>query len=515
MSKVRAAIYIRVSTEEQKNNFSLKAQESVIRDYADNKGMEIYDVYCDDGYSGKDFNRPDVQRMFKDLSEDRFTIILVWKVDRLSRKNTDVLIFIDKHLTPYNKKLVITSIDIDSSTTTGYMFISLLSTFASYERATIIDRVNSGMQKRAEEGLWNGGTVLGYDSVEKFLVVNEVEQKLVEDIFTMRANGLGFKAIVNILNKRGEKTKNKNPFSISSVKFVLKNPLYIGKIRWGEHRELNEKSQKGKSEPLYIDGIHTPIISLDLWEKVQKVNQLQEEAFSNNRNFKGDFFLSGILRCPKCGAGTVMCMTKKRDGEGYHLYYMCQSYHSKGRTACSTNLIKKDVVEQKVLSVISELIQNEEIINKIIQKLDSEKEDTFEPVYKEFEIYQAKLNSLLSKQIKLDSDYFDEKIETQLYNRLSNELQIQIDEFKKKVSKQSREIEKVSAQNNINKEVVVAALHNFNELFNKADSEEKKMLIRALIKEIHMENNRKDIKKITFWFSSESVLPSNEASRTA
>lgn len=97
---------------------------------------------------------------------------------------------------------------------------------------------------------------------------------------------------------------------------------------------------------------------------------------------------------------------------------------------------------------------------------------------------------------------------------MSNDLQIQIDEFKKKVNGQKRVIEKTSAQNNINKEVVVAALHNFNELFHRADSEEKKMLVRALIKEIEMENDRKDIKKVTFWFSSESVLPSNKESRT-
>lgn len=514
MSKVRAAIYIRVSTEEQKNNFSLKAQESIIREYAERKGIEVFDVYCDDGYSGKDYNRPEVQRLFRDLNDDKFDVILVWKVDRLSRNNTDVLTFIDKHLTPSNKKLVITSIDIDSSTTTGYMFISLLSTFARYERATIIDRVNSGMQKRAEEGLWNGGKVFGYDNVMKKLVVNETESKIVEEIYTFRAEGMGYKSIVNTLNERGEKTKNKKSFSIPGVKLILENPVYIGKIKWGKYREWNAKRRNGKTEPTYVDGIHEPIITLDLWEKVQKINQLQGEAFSNNRNFKGDFFLTGILRCPKCGAGTVMCKTKKRDGEGYHLYYMCQTYHSKGRTACSTNLIKKEEVEQKVLNVISNLIQDEEIINKINQKIETEKQGNFEPLYKELEIYQAKLNSFLSKQIKLDSDYFADEIETSLYNRLSNDLQIQIDEFKKKVNGQKREIEKTSSQNNIDKEVVVTALNSFNELFYKADSEEKKMLIRALIKEIQMENDRKDIRKITFWFFPESDLPSNDVSRT-
>ncbi|WHY34216.1 recombinase family protein [Cytobacillus firmus] len=119
MNKLRAAIYIRVSTEEQAQNFSLKAQEEVVKEYAERKGYELYDVYCDDGYSGKDFNRPEIQRLFKDLYNDKVDAILVWKIDRLSRNNSDVLTLIDKQLNPSNKKVVITSIDMDSSTTTG------------------------------------------------------------------------------------------------------------------------------------------------------------------------------------------------------------------------------------------------------------------------------------------------------------------------------------------------------------------------------------------------------------
>lgn len=259
---------------------------------------------------------------------------------------------------------------------------------------------------------------------------------------------------------------------------------------------------------------HEAIINQELWDKVQKVNKLQEEAHSNNRNFKGDLFLTGVLKCPKCGAGTVMCKTKTRNGEGYHFYYMCQAYHSKGKSVCSTNLIKKDVVEQKVIKVISELVRDDEIINNIIEKLDAEKQYNLEPLVKELEIYKTKLNSLMNKQTKLDKDYFDDKIEVTNYNRLSINIQTDIESFKQKVKQQRREIEKNSSSDKIDNKVVIAALLKFNELFHKADGVEKKMLVRALIKEIQMEENRKEIKKITFWFSSESDLPSNKVSRT-
>src|SRR5690606_24786489 len=94
-----------------------------------------------------------------------------------------------------------------SSTETGKMFISLLGTFAEYERKLIVGRVKKGMEKRASEGLTNGGRMLGYDSVEKKLIVNEEEASIVKEIFELRAEGKGYKSIVSVLNSKGKKTK--------------------------------------------------------------------------------------------------------------------------------------------------------------------------------------------------------------------------------------------------------------------------------------------------------------------
>ncbi|WHY34215.1 recombinase family protein [Cytobacillus firmus] len=368
------------------------------------------------------------------------------------------------------------------------------------------------MKKRAEEGHWNGGIVFGYDNIDKQLVINVKESLLVKEIFSLRTEGLGYKAIVNRLNERGEVTKKGKAFSISGVKLILQNPVYIGMVKWGEYKDWNKNRRKGKSDPIYVQGVHAPIISQELWEKVKKMNEVQNETYSTNRNFKGELFLTGILKCPQCGAGTVMHKTKMRNGEGYHFYYMCQGYHSKG--TCKTNLVKKDVVEQKVLTLISEMVRDKEIVNQIIKKLDGDKQNGFEPLIKELEIYQSKLEERLAKQKKLDKDYFDNNIEASLYSRLSISLQSEIDRFKQKVNVKKQEINRLSNKEDIDKEIVMAALLNFNELFHKATNEEKKMLVRSLIKEVRMERNRKEINKITFWFSSDNALPSKEGGGT-
>lgn len=106
------------------------------------------------------------------MRNEKFDVIIIWKVDRISRKNTDVLRLIDEELKPRNMKLLVTTCNIDSSTTNGYMFISLLGTFAEYERSIIIERVSAGMEKKSKLGQWNGGIILGYDVVDKELVIN-------------------------------------------------------------------------------------------------------------------------------------------------------------------------------------------------------------------------------------------------------------------------------------------------------------------------------------------------------
>lgn len=119
-SKLKAALYLRVSTEEQrKEGFSLGAQKEILEAYCVSKGFEVYDYYDDGGYSGKDFNRPRMQQLLRDLREDKFDIVLAVAVDRISRNNLDVLTFVDRELHPRGKKLLISTCDIDSQQRQG------------------------------------------------------------------------------------------------------------------------------------------------------------------------------------------------------------------------------------------------------------------------------------------------------------------------------------------------------------------------------------------------------------
>jgi len=518
--KLRVAIYTRVSTEEQKRTgYSLEGQEEELKAYAKRKGYKVVDVYTDGGYSGKDFNRPDIQRLLNDMRHGEFDAILVWKVDRISRKNRDVLELIDNELKPKNMKLLVSTCDIDSSNPNGYMFISLLGTFAEYERSLIIERVSSGMEKRARSGMWNGGQILGYDTVDKSLVINNDESEIVKQIFELRARGLGYKSITNVLNREGKKTKKKNEFSINAVKTILENRTYIGVLNWGTHRDWEEKRRSGKTAPITANGEHNAIIEVELWNKVQEVNRKNREASTNTKNIKSDFILTGILRCPACGAGTVMSKSQKRDKSGYHFYYMCQNYHTKGREVCSSNLIKKELIEDKVLNSINGLISNDQIINEILEKISNDKNTDTAEMQKQIKALRKELRKQKKEQDTLDEDYSNKHITAKSYGRLPEKIENEVERLQGIINDLEKQYEKILLTYSIDEKIINEALANFNELFVDASNENKRILIRSLIKQIEMEPNRKDIKRIVFWFLEDSALslknalPRNEPRR--
>lgn len=505
---LKVAIYTRVSTDEQaKEGFSLQAQRDILKKYAESKSLEVYDTYSDDGYSGKNYERPEIQRLFKHLYEGKFQVILVKSVDRISRRLSDISKLQDEVLLPNNCRLLVSDNNLDSSTLDGRMFINLIGTFAEYERGMIINRVKTGMEKRAEEGYWNGGIILGYDNVNKELVINREEASLVKRIFELRAEGKGYKYIAKTVNEDGYRSKKGNLFSITAIKTILESEVYIGKCRWGKRRDWSTKRRKGVTKDyILVEGKHEAIISLDLWAKAQAVNNTNKESVSKNRNFHGSFILSGILRCPACGAGTVMSKTKKRDGSGYHLYYMCQAFASKGLKACRSNLINKENIEKKVLQKVKELLSDMTIVEEVLNKIEKQNELEESSIKKTMLLNNKSFGKKKAHLEKLTNDYFSEKISAETYSKLAESLQKDLANLEEKKKEIERKFEDLQSETIITKEVIYQALENFDNLFETATNEEKKLLVRAIIKKIEVEPNRKELKHITFWFDYDDAL---------
>src|SRR5699024_12462523 len=131
--------------------------------------------------------------------------------------------------------------------------------------------------------------------------------------------------------------------------------------------------------------------------KVQEVNKVQNKKYTTNRNFNGNFYLSGLLKCPECGTGMVMSKSKKRSG-GYYYYYMCQAFHVKGKSVCNSNLVRKEEIEEKVLNNIALLVNNNTLLDELIKEINSNSIEANKELNDDIKTYNKHMIHLLKKR---------------------------------------------------------------------------------------------------------------------
>ena len=279
----RCVIYSRVSTEMQVDGFSLAAQKTCLTTFAKREELRIVGEYEDAGKSGKSIEgRPSFKRMINDIKSGlNVDYVVVYKLSRFGRNAADVLNSLEL-IQDYGVNLICTDEGIDSSQASGRLLISVLSAVAQIERENILEQTMNGRREKARQGLWNGGQApYGYKLVEGKLEIDEEEAEIVRKIFEEYSSSTTTMcAIAEKLNltstPRAHRGNTVGGFwSDSSVRRILCNPVYVGRIEWG-HRQNTKVQGIKELKRVYTtkniivsDGAHQPIISDDLWEKVQ------------------------------------------------------------------------------------------------------------------------------------------------------------------------------------------------------------------------------------------------------
>lgn len=205
---------------------------------------------------------------------------------------------------------------------------------------------------------------------------------------------------------------------------------------------------------------------------------------------------------------------KMRNGDGHHLYYMCQAYHSKGLTACRTNLVDKHLIEEQVLKVIHGVLNNQALVEQILNKAKSERSYDTSELNFQLSVQEKELERLNIRKSETNQSFISGDIEATAYNEITMALVQKIEDTERIIHNLNVEIEKRSSKYNITEAMITDALQNFATAFEHAGNEEKKQLIKALIKKIEVEPDRKRLKSIVFWFSEDDALPLNDTRRT-
>lgn len=499
-----AAIYTRVSTTEQADEgYSIDEQTRVLKEYCELHGYMVYDDYVDRGISGKNIQgRPAVQRLLQDAEQKKFDVVLVWKMNRLARKMVDLMNIVEL-LNSKNIAFRSYTENYETETPTGKLQFQMMAAIAEYERNNIAENVKMGMLARAKEGRWNGGQVLGYDVVEvpneskrrknTYLVMNEKEANIVRCIFQMYTSGHGYKSIANCINKKGYRTKKGKTFSLNAIKTIVTNPVYAGYIRYNVRRDWNEKRRNNVNpNPVIVKGEHEPIISEKIWKVAQNV--YESRSHKPNRVHAGEFPLTGIMRCPVCGAGMVIGRTtnKLKDGTKRVLeYYVCGAWKNKGTLVCRSNGVRTEYADSFVLSKLEKLMKNDQLIEELVKNVNSRNEKKFAPLQREYDMYIKELKELEQKMAKTFDAYTEKLISKAMYIEKASHLEAQMLELRERMLPLQDQIQGHTVKD-ISYDTINEVLTNFSKAFRDAlTREQRKRLFHLIIHKITIGEDRK------------------------
>ncbi|MCD6474168.1 MAG: recombinase family protein [Thermoplasmata archaeon] len=252
----KVAIYARVSTEDQaKEGFSLASQLEKLRSYCKARGWSIVGEYIDDGYSGRNTNRPAYRKMMEDMP--KWDVLLVMKMDRIHRNSKNFMLMMEE-LRKKGKEFVSMTESLDTSTAMGRFVMDIIQRIAQLESEQIGERVYDGMRQKAKQGAGMLGSPppYGYIYNNGNLFLVDQEANVVKKMFEMYLHGDSLKEIEDWLNKNGIKTKKGGNWGKKTVARILSNPIYCGYIEWDD---------------ILFKGGHKAIVSIEEFNEVQKL----------------------------------------------------------------------------------------------------------------------------------------------------------------------------------------------------------------------------------------------------
>lgn len=514
--KVKVYIYTRVSTAMQIDGYSLDAQKSRMRAFCEYNEYEILGEYEDAGKSGKSIEgRVAFNHMIEDIKtgKDNVSFVLVFKLSRFGRNAADVLATLQK-MQDFGVNLICVEDGIDSSKDAGKLMISVLSAVAEIERENIRVQTMEGRMQKAREGKWNGGFApYGYSLVDGKLIINEEEAVAIREIFNQYVNtDLGANGIAKYLENHGihkiARQNGKNPlFDSALIRRIVQNPVYCGKLAYGRrrtekvHGTRNDYRQVNKDDYILVDGLHDALVSEDVWEQAQIKVASQAKKYEKVNSVKGEktHLLSGILRCPVCGAGMYgnKSIKRRKDGSLYKdfFYYGCKHRNmTRGHKCDFKKQINEEMLDRAVAEVIGKLVSNKKFANLMKQKINMGVDTT--TLNQEITNYEKQLRQCYTNKDGILADLDTLDYEDKHYQRRKTDLEERLyrtyDKMEEmenllataKAKKRSILKEKVSGDN------IYKALIFFDKMYDFMSETEKRDFVSQLLSAVEVYEER-------------------------
>lgn len=470
------ALYLRLSKDDGTDNesSSIQTQKEMLTRYCRENGFIVADYYIDDGYSGKNFERPSFKRMIGDIENGKINCVITKDLSRLGRNLIDSSLYIEVFF-PENgvRYIALTDgVDTDNNSTLDMTpFKNLMNDM--YVR-DISRKVKSAILTRQKQGKFIGAKApYGYkkDPADKnHLVIDERFAPIVRRIYAMARDGMGIQQIKRVLRAEKiprpvvaaaemfdgyerycETDESIYAWSMGSVREILQNPVYKGAIRGQKRPKISFRSEKRKSredaETFVVEGMHEPIIDPEEWELVRRLITSRKRTLSPNVKPYDNIF-SGLVKCADCGYAMSVARAHKtwndEDINANYDYY-CNSYRTEGKSLCTGHRICASELHRVVLEDIQRLADealadDEGMISSIVEWVGNTDKSESKRAEKEIKKAQKRLAELDRLFAKLYEDNVNGNISERNYKSLSANYEREQTELENKIRELSETI---------------------------------------------------------------------------
>lgn len=513
---LKAAIYSRKSKFSEKGE-SVENQITLCEEYAKTMGITEFLIYEDEGFSGGNTERPKFQKMMRDAKLKKFSYLICYRLDRVSRNVSDFTNTIED-LKKYNVEFISIREQFDTSSPMGRAMMNIAAVFAQLERETIAERIKDNMMELSKTGRWLGGTApLGFMSEQvkysdengkdkkmfKLIEVPE-EMQTVKLIYNLYLEKKGFSSVATFLCKNRYKGKNGGEFSRQTVQQIITNPVYciadenafkyfhqLGATIYGDpnsngfmvyNKNLGGKIEKPIDEWIFSVGQHDGIISSANWIECQNINRANKSKASPRSGTSTKFLLSNLIVCGCCGSGMASWSRIHKDTGKITKYYRC-NLKNRASNRCSTKMLNAYKADEQVIENLKN-INEEQLIKNYKQHLSEVTSNDnchkeIENLRNEVESNNKIIRGLIRKLALMD----DNPDTINQFKKEISLIQLENSDIEEKIKGIENESSNVM-ENKISVDEILEKLSNFKKYIDYVDFAKKRELILALVESI-------------------------------
>ncbi|AKP42846.1 TPA: recombinase family protein [Clostridioides difficile] len=506
---MKAAIYSRKSRFTGKGD-SIENQIQLCIDYAKSIGVKDFLIYEDEGFSGSNIDRPQFKKMMQDAKDKKFSYLVCYRLDRISRNVSDFSTLIEK-LNELNISFISIKEQFDTSTPMGRAMMFISSVFAQLERETIAERIKDNMYELARSGRWLGGnTPHGFNS-EKItfldenlkersmykLQVNDEQMEIVKLIYNKYLELRSLSKLYKYVYNNGIRGPRGGKFDPSSLSRILRNPAYVKAndeiLDYLKNSGMDVVGTpdrkcgiltyaKNTSNSIAAIAKHHGVIEPEIWLEVQ--NQLDKNRDKTPRISTGKTaLLSGLIKCGKCGSNMRITYKGKKTDKDLKYYYICGTKKTLGSDSCNCKNLNGPLVESLVIdkiknckeeSIISAFNSNNIKTDNVFNIFKSETNLLKNQILDKERLIKNLVIELAKNTGSTASDYIVSQIES-----LNNEISI----LKDKINILESSNINISSDS-INIDIIVSNLKRFNDEVDNASLDDKRLLLSTIINSI-------------------------------